>query len=339
MQISLCQGLEHRNGLFDTNASISDALAVCEVVADLLGTFHEEALNHHAHDSVVGLAALLGDICGDEGLVFVVLVGVAVAAVDHQACGEIVLAQKRASSLDGFSVVVGAGLATAPKNDVAVFVAGGLEEGRDALLGDGREPVRLLGSDDGVDGALDVAFGGVFEADGHRESAAEFAVDLTFGGSGADGDPTGYVRDVLGELEIEVLGSGGQAESIEIDQQLSSGAKTLIDVVALVEIGVVDKAFPANAGSGLFEVSAHEDDELVFEALSQREQLFGVIEGCDGVVDATRSHDDDETLIASVDDIGDRISGISDAARDLVGEGHFLMENRRRDHWAGVDDS
>lgn len=323
----------------NADASISDALAVCEVVADLLGTFHKEALDHHTHDSVVGLAALLGNIGGDESLVLVVFVGVTVAAIDHEASGEIVLAQERASSLDGFSVVVGAGLATAPENDVAVFVAGGLKEGRDALLGDGREPVRLLGGDDSVDGALDVAFGRVLEADGHRESAAKFAVDLALGGSGADGDPTCDVGDVLRELEIEVLGSGGQAECVEIDQQLSGGTKPLVDVIALVEIGVVDEAFPADAGSGLFEVSAHEDNELVFEALGERKQLFGVVEGCDGVVDAAWSHDDDEAVITSVNDISDGVSGISDAARDFVGEGHFLMKNRRRDHWAGVDDS
>lgn len=73
-----------------------------------------------------------------------------------------------------------------------------LDDSRQALLGDRQESMSGPGSLDGVDGNVDRAVGTVLEADRHGEGGSEFAVDLGFGGSGADCAPGGKVGEVLG---------------------------------------------------------------------------------------------------------------------------------------------
>jgi hypothetical protein len=95
----------------------------------------------------------------------VIFVAVGVAAVDHDLGADVGLQHLFAGLFDGGGVKVG-GVAATAKDDVAVGVAFGDEDGGLAVLGVAEEVVGLVGGEDGFDGDLGIARGAVFEADG-----------------------------------------------------------------------------------------------------------------------------------------------------------------------------
>ena len=175
--------------------------------------------NHDPENHVRGFARRVGKLCGDvgchDGLAFVVFVGVAVGAVDHEAGLEVGFGEGLAGFLDVGGRVIGSGVAAA-ENDVACVVAGGVDNGGDALFGDGEEVVVHGRGADGVDGDGDVAVGAVFEAHGDRETGSELTVHLGFGGSGTDCTPRDEIGDVLGRDGIEELGSRGDSRFVQV---------------------------------------------------------------------------------------------------------------------------
>ena len=193
-----------------------------------------------------------------------VFVAVGVAAVDHDLGADAGLLHLLAGVFYGGGVVVG-GVAAAAQDDVAVAVALGDEDGGLAVLGVAEEVVGLTGGEDGFDGDLHVAGGAVFEADGAGEAGDEFAVDLAFGGAGADGSPADERGDVLGGDHVEELGAGGDAHVGEVEEEMAGLAEAVVDLEGLVEVGVVDEALPAEGGAGFFEVDAHDDAEIAGE--------------------------------------------------------------------------
>ena len=131
---------------------------------EFLGPCDEVALEHDAHDALVAAGDLAGDVAADSGLLGVILVAVGVAAVDHDAGWDAGLFHLAAGFFDRCGVVVD-GLAAAAKDDVAVGVAVGDEDGGLAVFGVAEEGVRVACGHDGFDGDLYIAGGSVFEAD------------------------------------------------------------------------------------------------------------------------------------------------------------------------------
>ena len=178
-----------------------------------------------------------------------ILEAVAVRAVHHHALAQPLGGQARADLGDVLGVVVRAGARAAAQDHVAGVVADGLEDRRHALLGDRRKPVRRPRGQHGVDGDLRAAVGAVLEADRHRQPRRQLAVHLALRGARADRDPRGQVGDVLRDLGVEKLRSGRQPEIVDVEQQLAREAQPLVDVEALVEIGIVDQPLPADRPS------------------------------------------------------------------------------------------
>ena len=108
----------------------------------------------------------------------------------------------------------------------------------------------------------DVAGGAVLEADRAGKTADELAMDLALRGARADGAPAYEAGDVLRRDHVEEFGAGGDAHLGEIEQQIARHAQAVVDVVGLVEMRIVDEALPADGGARLFEVDAHDDEEI-----------------------------------------------------------------------------
>lgn len=117
-------------GLVPADAGVGDALAVDELFAGdkLLTSGDQVAFEHNAHDASVAAGDLAGDVAADGGLLGVILVAVGVAAVNHDARWDAGLFHLAAGVFDRCGVVVD-GLAAAAKDDVAVGVAVGDEDG------------------------------------------------------------------------------------------------------------------------------------------------------------------------------------------------------------------
>lgn len=129
-------------------------------------TLVDVALNHDAHNACLTLGNLLGQDMCDLGLVFVILLRVAVAAVDHQPRIEALLLEICTRLLDADLIVVCALLSTA-QNDKAVFVTNGTNNGYDTRLGDREEVMRVLDRADSIDSDTKGTIRTVLEA--HRE--------------------------------------------------------------------------------------------------------------------------------------------------------------------------
>ena len=106
----------------------------------------------------------MGDVLCHIALLLVLLAAVGVAAVDHQAGGQLGGFQFLAGGRHAGRIVVGS--LAAAQNHVAVLVALGLHDGDLAVLVHRQEVVATSGSLDGVGGDLDVAIGAVLETDG-----------------------------------------------------------------------------------------------------------------------------------------------------------------------------
>jgi len=275
---------------------------------------------------------LIANCVYDFRLVGEVLVRVSVRAVDHDARPHIRsrLLHGRNSSADGLGVVVGA-LGTAAEDDVHVAVTARLDDGGETLFGDTHEGVGVGGGAHRVDGDTDAAVGTVLEADGERDTTCQLTVELRFGGTGTDGSPADEVSDVLRADGIQELGADGDTEIGEVAKEFASDAETLVDVEGAVEVGVVDETFPADCRAGFFEVSSH-DDQQVLPLGDLFLQELGVGHGLLCVVDRARADDDEDAVILASQDTGCVETGGGDGllgswgGADLVAEESGLDE-------------
>lgn len=172
---SLGKTLENLAGASHVNAGISDGDTVLEGsgVGDtnvhLLVALADVGLDHETGDALAASGDLLSEISGNLGLVLVVLVGVTVAAVNHDAVLDVGLLEELLALLDVLLRVVGSVAATA-QDHVGRLVTGGGNNSGETLLSDTEEAVRVGSRANGVDGHLDAATSSVLEANGARES-------------------------------------------------------------------------------------------------------------------------------------------------------------------------
>ena len=132
---------------------------------------------------LLALGQTSGNVVEHDDLTLMVLAAVTVARVDDHALGQVRLTQAGKGVRDCLGIVVRS-VATATKNDMAVGVARGTDQGSLAVeVRSGEHVARCRGAG-AVDGYLHVTFGGVLDTDGHGQRAAQLTVNLTGGGSG-----------------------------------------------------------------------------------------------------------------------------------------------------------
>lgn len=110
-------------------------------------------------------------------------------------------------------------------------------------------------------------------------------MDLGLRSSGADRSPGYEVCSVLRSNGIKELAAGWEAHLCDVEEEASSDSQALVDLEAVVEVGVVDETFPANGGTGFLEVNAHDDVEVIFCGLSVIAEQTSIFEGGLDVVD------------------------------------------------------
>ena len=91
---------------------------------------------HHTANGALALLELLAQAGDDFRLAAIVLVAVAVAAVDDERGGQVPGRQGDGGIVDGLAAVIGPGLRASAQYQVAVGVAGGLQDGGRTLLGE-----------------------------------------------------------------------------------------------------------------------------------------------------------------------------------------------------------
>ena len=108
------------------------------------------ALDHDAENARVAGGDLRRDFLADADLFCWILAAVAVAEIDHDARGNRRFGQTLGRGVDIGRVVVR--LVAAAQDHVAIFVAGGRDDGGVAVFGDRQEMMRRLSGADRVEG-------------------------------------------------------------------------------------------------------------------------------------------------------------------------------------------
>ena len=134
--------------------------------------------------------------------------------------------------------------------------------------------------------------------------------------------------------------AGRQAHVVDVEQQLARQAQALVDVEALVEVGIVDEPLPADRRARLLEVAAHHDDQVVRVARRPaRCSRLAYSSAAFGVVDRAGPGDDDEPRIAALDGVGDGRAGVGDDVRGPLADRDFLEQDGRRNQRPDVGDA
>src|SRR6266550_4534924 len=226
-------------------------------------------------------------------------------------------------------IVVGARGAS-PQDDMRARIPAGLDDRGEALLGDTHEAMWLPCGTHRIDRDLNASIGAVLETDGHRESRRELAVHLTLGRARAYRGPRDEVAGVLRGDRIDELARRRNADLDEIEQQAARQTKTVVDPEGAVTVRVGHETFPADARSGLHEVGAHDDDEVVAQLVTESVQTPRVVERGDGIVDGARPDDRDEPVVRQRKDASQVVAPFGDEARSGLGQRQLLEDDRRR---------
>ena len=259
-------------------------------------------------------------------------------AVNHHDLGQVLLAKGLSALLDVLGVVVGT-LGSTSEDDEAVLVSGGLCDGSKTLLGDTHEVVLGSSGANGINGDTQAAVGSVLEAHGERQTGGKLSVQLRLGGTGANGTERNEVGKELRRDGIEHFAGNGHALAGQVAEELTGDAQTLVDLVALVEIGVVDQTLPADSGTGLLKVGAHDDAEVLFELVGELLQTAAVLNGSVGVVERAGANHDKKTVILLVNDCLGFATALLDGVEGDLGSGDLRGQKFGRDQRVVTQDA
>ena len=133
---------------------------------------------------------------------------------------------------------------------------------------------------------------------------------------------------MLRNLRVKKLRRSGKPELVDVQQELARQAEALVDVVALVQIRVVDESLPADDGSWFLKVGAHHDHEMVRVPIGDLLQSVGVFERCGGVMYRARADDHGNPWVLAIDDLRHGQPGVSDDVRCAFADADFFEQNR-----------
>ncbi|MNV57951.1 hypothetical protein D3C71_1503070 [compost metagenome] len=121
--------------------------------------------------------------------------------------------------------------------------------------------------------------------------------------------------------QVQEFGGNGQAQAADVQQQFAGAAQALVDAEAAVKAGVVDVALPAHGGAGLFEVDAHDDQQVFLVLVHGGAQLAGVFHRLAVIVDGAGADHDQQAVVAAMQHVGDLGAALLDQGLDGGGYG------------------
>lgn len=77
------------------------------------------------------------------------------------------------------------------------------------------------------------------------------------------------IRQELRANRIKHLARNRHALTSKIAKQLPTHPQPLIDLIRLVDIGVINQTLPADRSAWLLEVGAHDDEQVIFQLIRQ----------------------------------------------------------------------
>ena len=159
---------------------------------------------------------------------------------------------------------------------------------------------------------------------------------LAFGGAGTNGRPADQISDVLRNDRIQQFRGRRQAALSQLQQQRTGPAQAGVDVVAAIEMGVVDQTLPTHRGAGLLEIHPHHDLKAVLEALTNQSQCAGVFLGRSHIVNRAGTNDHQQPLILAAQDALDPLTGLAHRFAGPIRQRQVAVQDGRCHQRAGL---
>jgi hypothetical protein len=159
----------------------------------------------------------------------------------------------------------------------------------------------------------------VLETNRERQAGSKLTVQLGLGGTGTNGTNGDTVGKELRRNGIEHLGSNRQTLAGQVNEQLTRNAETLVNLEGVVDIGIVDETLPANGCSGLLEVGAHHDAEIVGELVRELLESGSVFLSGGRVVNGAGTDNDEEPVALAKDNVGSILTALDNGVCGLLG--------------------
>lgn len=339
----LVQPVQHLDGRLPIDTRIGDTDAILKsrgaIFRNVLPTGVDIGFDHNASDGAVASNQLLADGIDDLWLVVVVLEGVSVRAIDHNARPVLRARffESRSSGLDVFSIVVGT-LGTTAEDDMDILVAGGLNDGGKTLLGDTHESVRVGGGFHGVHCNTDASISSILEADGEGDTGSKLTVELRLSGTSANSTPRDEISNELGRDGVEKLRTDRHTQIGEVAQELASQAETFVNLEGTVKVRVIDEPLPSHSRAWFLEIGPHDDEEVSpFWDLGFEE--FGIGDGLLRGVDRARADDNENPVIVSCQNPGGGVTSGSDGLLRERGRNDLVTKQSRLNEWIVSDNT
>jgi len=179
----------------------------------------------------------------------------------------------------------------------------------------------------------------VLETNRERQTGSKLTVQLGLGGTGTNGTNGDTVGKELRRNGIEHLGSNRQTLAGQVNEQLTRNAETLVNLEGVVDIGIVDETLPANGCSGLLEVGAHHDAEIVGELVRELLESGSVFLGSGRVVNGAGTDNDEESVALAKDNVGSILTALDNGVCGLLGKRNLGGEKSGRDQRILSEDS
>lgn len=253
-------------------------------------------------------------------------------AVNHDSLLLLLLLQLLLNSLDVLSIEVGT-TGSPTENDKAVWVTSSLGDSSKTLLGDAHEVVLGSSRSNGINSDSQRAISSVLEADREGETRGELAMKLGLGGTCSNGAKGDEVSEELWGDGVQHLGSNWHAHGGEVAEELAGNAKTLVDLVRLIDIWIVDQTLPSDGCAWLFEVGAHDDAEVAGELLGKGLQARAVLQRGGWIVDGAWTDDDQKAVVLAHDNLDGILATLNDGLEGRLGDWDLGEEELRWDQW------
>src|SRR4051812_40391465 len=117
-------------------------------------------------------------------------------------------------------------------------------------------------------------------------------MDLTLGGSCADGSPTHEIRHVLWRNHVEKLRASRYSHLCQIKEKATCNAQAVTDAERLVKERIVDQTLPAQSRARFLKVDSHHNHELAGKLCDSLFEQFRVLPGSNWIVDRAWTHND-----------------------------------------------
>ncbi len=107
--------------------------------------------------------------------------------------------------------------------------------------------------------------------------------------------------------------------------------QAILDLERVIQVRVVDQAFPAHGSTWLLEIDAHDQIQRVGHFCRQCLEALGVFLGCLQVVDRAGADHDEQAVIIAIEDVANHLAALADGVQGGVGQRDVALELIRGD--------